>query len=264
MSGERLPVVLAIGGHDPTGGAGIQADIEAIRARGAWPATLVTALTAQSTHRVLACVPVEPEDLLEQARELLDDLPVDAVKIGLLPDAATVAAVGEILQWLPGRPIVCDPVLRAGTGDALTPDGLVSALVATILPRCALVTPNSPEARVLAGGEAGLDRAAAALLATGAAAVLITGTHEPTPDVVHVLYRPGCPPIVSRWPRLPATFHGSGCTLSAAIAADLARGLDLESAVVAAARYTWSTLEHGIALGRGHRLPLRLANYCAF
>lgn len=264
MSGKTrsIPVVLAVGGQDPGGGAGIQADIEAIGANGAHAATVVTCLTVQDSCNLSALHPVEPALILSQAMTVLADTPVSAIKIGLLGSPGAAWAVAELLESRPGVPVVLDPVLAAGGGRDLAGDELLQVIRQRLLSHCSLLTPNTPEARRLAGRspEEPLERCAEALLALGAGAVLLTGTHEreQDPEIVHRLYRPSRPPATSTCRRLPGRYHGSGCTLAAAIAARLAHGETLEEAVRQALSYTWETLVHAFRAGRCQSLPDRL------
>jgi hydroxymethylpyrimidine/phosphomethylpyrimidine kinase len=250
------PVVLSLSGHDPTGGAGIQADIETLRRLGCHPCAVVTALTAQDTHNVTRVIPQSADDFLEQARLVLADMPVAAVKIGLLGSVEIVRAVADILAEL-GReiPVVLDPVLAAGGGRNLSTEALVAEIRARLMPRATVVTPNTPEARKLAGQD-DLNECARALLAMGCPNVLLTGTHEDGPDVVNRWYNSGGERAY-RWPRLPDTYHGSGCTLASAVAAGLARGMPMADAVQEAQRFTWEALRRGVRLGGGQLLPNR-------
>lgn len=255
------PVVLAIGGQDPSGGAGIQADIEAVAANGAHAATLVTCLTVQNSCDVYRLHPVAPELFTQQADRLLADIPVRAIKIGLLGSPEIAEAVSCLLQAHPRIPLVIDPVLAAGGGSELAGTELLQRLRDELLPRSELVTPNIPEALRLSGldNDAHPDECAKPLLGLGAGAILITGTHAPgeASRITHRLYRPERPPRISQWPRLPGEYHGSGCTLAAAIAARLAGGEPLEQAVDTALAYTWHTLHRGFRNGRCQATPDR-------
>jgi hydroxymethylpyrimidine/phosphomethylpyrimidine kinase len=256
------PIVLAIGGHDPSGGAGIQADIEAVAANGAHAVTLVTCLTLQDSCNVREVHPVAPELLREQAELLLTDSPVAAIKIGLLGSPQIAATLAQLLCDLPDIPLVLDPVLAAGGGSDLAGTQLLSCVREKLLPLCHLLTPNIPEAIRLSGLEleAGPEECAENLLAAGCEAVLTTGTHDPSSDsmVTHRLFRPQQPVLSSDWPRLPGEYHGSGCTLAAAIAAGLAGGVPLQQAVEQGLDYTWQSLRHGFRSGRCQATPDRL------
>lgn len=250
-------VTLAIGGHDPSGGAGIQADIEAIGALGGHAASVITCLTVQDTCNVQQLIPVDPKVVIAQAEAVLADLPVNAIKIGLIGDAAVAHALAQLLAQYPAIPVVIDPVLAAGGGTPLASDKLKQTLLQELLPLAYLLTPNSHEARTLAG-TTDLDNCAEALLRHGCQHLLITGTHEESNNVINKLY--GAEGAIDhwQWPRLPDEYHGSGCTLAAAIAALLAQGHSLAEALYQAQDFAWQSLAHAQKLGRGQALPDRL------
>lgn len=252
----HTPTVLAIGGHDPCGGAGIQADIEAIVTQGCNACTLITARTAQNTRRFVRCRPVEPQILLEEAELLLEDVAFAAVKIGLLPTAALAGVVEHILGCLPDVPVVLDPVLGSETGHDFANDDMLTALRA-LFEHATVLTPNRPELQRLTS-DTDPDAGAGALLARGARAVLVTGTHAPGAEVVNTLYERGAGVQSVSWPRLPGVYHGSGCTLAAALAARLAWGEPLTVASRTAQEYTWNTLASARRVGRGQLHPHRL------
>jgi hydroxymethylpyrimidine/phosphomethylpyrimidine kinase len=187
---------------------------------------------------------------------------VDAFKIGALGSVENVAAVAEIVSDYPDVPLVLDPVHASAHGDESGADELIHAIRELLLPQALVVTPNGMEARRLAEGddaeEPALALCAERLLEAGAGHVLITGTHEPTADIVNTLYGKSGVVRTDRWQRLPGTFHGSGCTLASAIAALLANGLDLADAVHEAQEYTWQTLQRAYRPGMGLLLPDRL------
>jgi hydroxymethylpyrimidine/phosphomethylpyrimidine kinase len=251
------PVVLVIAGNDPSGGAGLVADIQAIGAADAHPAPVVAALTVQDTHNVMRVEAVAPELVTEQARAVLSDLPVRAVKLGLLAGAAVGQAVAALLATRRDLPLVVDPVLAASGGGPLAEDALLSVYLDALFPLATLVTPNAAESRRLAPAAKDLETRAEALLATGARHVLIKGADEDSPEVHNHLFGPGGAHRVFNWPRLPGSYHGSGCTLASAIAARLAHGMDLAQAVEEAQRYTWDALQRGWQPGRGQRIPDR-------
>lgn len=258
------PLVLVCAASDPTGGAGIQADLLAIAAQGCHALTAVTGLTAQDTVGIAALYPVPAAQFLAQARAVVDDMAVAALKVGLVGSIANVEAIAGLIDELnarrPGLPVVVDPVLASGRGDPLADAALIDALRRHLLPRTTVLTPNSLEARRLVGAAADrpLAGCAADLLAAGCAQVLITGTHEASAAVVNTLYSPGIAPTANEWPRLPGSFHGSGCTLASALAAQLARGLSVPAAAAAAEHFTWHALAAGFAPGRGQFIPDRL------
>jgi hydroxymethylpyrimidine/phosphomethylpyrimidine kinase len=247
--------VLAFSGHDPSGGAGLQADVEALAGVGCRALTVATALTVQDSRDVQRVAPVDPGLVEAQARTVLADLPVTAFKIGLLGSAAVAEVVDGVLRDHPDLPVVLDPITAAGGGTALAGDTLVEAM-RRLLQRTTLVTPNSPEARRLAGRD-DLPDCAAELRRLGCPWVLISGTHEAGDEVVHRLFGPESLESEITCPRLPHVYHGSGCTLAAATAGLLARGLTMPDAVGAAQRYTLATLRHATRPGRGQHLPDR-------
>ncbi|MEK7260866.1 MAG: hydroxymethylpyrimidine/phosphomethylpyrimidine kinase [Pseudomonadota bacterium] len=251
------PVVLVFGGTDPTSGAGVQADILTLAVLGCHPAAVVTAVTAQDTVGIKQFTLVEPELVIAQARAILEDMPVAAIKTGMLGSRAVVGVVANILNDYPNIPLVVDPVQTSGRGDALADESLDEALRTLLLPRTRLLTPNSLEARALAPDADSLDACAQELMALGCDYVLLTGTHEPTPKVEHRLY--GNRRLIDRFTfeRLPGNYHGSGCTLASACAAALAHGLEPVNAVAQALRYTWHTLKHGYRVGMGQLVPDR-------
>jgi hydroxymethylpyrimidine/phosphomethylpyrimidine kinase len=251
------PNVLVIAGHDPSGGAGIHADIETVHALGGFAATLITGLTVQNSQNVFGFELVDVNLLQRQAEALLADMDFQAVKIGMTGSPAMVRFIGGVLDRLPGVPVVLDPVLAAEAGGSLSEDGdtLVDALVRELLPRCSLATPNGEEAMALSGRPS-VEEAGPALVEKGAPAVLITGAGADTDDVYNHLFRSGHHHSWG-WSRLDGTFHGSGCTLASAIAARLARGDDLETAVEQAQRFVQSSLARGWQAGRGQLIPER-------
>ncbi len=252
------PIVLALAGHDPSGGAGIQADIEALGANGALATTAVTCLTIQDTRDVHGLSPLDPQLVIAQAEAVLHDLPVSVIKIGLIGSAPLARALARLLEHQArGIPVVLDPILRAGGGSPLADAALRGTLLEALIPRATLVTPNLPEARALAGAETP-DDCAGALRELGVPWVLVTGTHDDSAAVTNRLYGPDARGGAWSWPRLPHSYHGSGCTLASAIAALLARGLAMEQAVAQAQDYTWHALAAGYHPGGGQYLPERL------
>jgi hydroxymethylpyrimidine/phosphomethylpyrimidine kinase len=250
--------VLAIGGSDSGGGAGIQADIKTITALGGYAATAVTAVTAQDTHRVHEVCPVAPALVARQIALVLDDIGADAVKTGMLGDAATIAAVCDTLAGhAPGVPLVVDPVLRAtGGGPPLLEDAALETLRHRLLPMASLVTPNLPEAAALTGlvvqDLGGMRDAARALLALGAKAVLVTGGHLQGDTVTDLLVTEAGSETFAA-PRIATRHtHGTGCTLASAVATGLAQGMALREAVARALAYVRAAIEAAPGLGGGH------------
>jgi hydroxymethylpyrimidine/phosphomethylpyrimidine kinase len=253
-----VPVVMVFSGNDPSGGAGIQADIEALLSHGCHTAPVVTALTIQDTQDVIGYTPLDGELVMEQARAVLEDMPVNAFKLGLLPSAEVVEAIHTILKDYPEIPVVLDPVLSSGSGTVLTDDEVIDAMSGLLLPQATVLTPNSLEARTLAPEADTLDACAMALLDRGAEFVLITGTHENTRKVENSLYANHRLLDTFSWERLEGSFHGSGCTLASSIAGLLAQGLEPFSAIHEAQEYTWQALAAGYRIGMGQQLPNRL------
>lgn len=251
------PVVMTLAGHDPTGGAGIQADIEAIASQGCHPVSVITCLTVQDTRNVQRIEPVADYLIEQQAETVLADMPVAAFKIGLLGSVAVVEAVHRILLQAPDVPVILDPILAAGGGKNLSSDSLIEAIREYLLPLTTLLTPNVPEAASLAMSGASQDEQALSLLDQGCTYVLLTGTHAETERVENALYGEGKRLRTWAWERLPETYHGSGCTLASACAANLAKGMETGKAVAAAQAYAWGSLQAGRKLGRGQWVPDR-------
>jgi len=236
----------------------VQADLLTLAALGCHPLSVLTAITAQDTRGVHGMHTVEDGWVASQARRVLEDMPVDAFKVGVLGSAANVEAVARAIEKFPRLPVVLDPVLASGRGDALADEATREALRARLLPLTTVLTPNSLEARRLTGDDgATLQDCATRLLEMGCKQVLITGTHESGAQVLNTLYGANGKLREDRWPRLPGGYHGSGCTLASALAAFLARGLPVPEAAREAQAYTWSTLQHGFNAGAGQSLPNR-------
>ncbi|MCW4152070.1 hydroxymethylpyrimidine/phosphomethylpyrimidine kinase [Halomonas sp. 18H] len=258
---RHLPVVLALGGHDPTGGAGIIADAEAIGACGGWALTIPTALTVQNCRDVSRVQPVQAELIGEMADQLAG-IEIAAIKIGLLTDIASLKAVVEIVRRRPGVPVVADPVLKAGGGRDLSSDALIAAYEAQLLPLVDILTPNHHELARLAGTACrDATQRAVSLMQLGCQAVLVTGTDAAVPrgsdaDVVHTLHTPDGD-RQWEWPRLEGVFHGSGCTLAAALAVRLALGETVVAACEQAQAFTWDALSNGWCPGEHQCLPRR-------
>jgi hydroxymethylpyrimidine/phosphomethylpyrimidine kinase len=255
---RTLPIAMTIAGHDPTGGAGIQADIEAIISMGCHACSVVTSVTVQDTARVIAYAPMDADLVIHQARTVLEDMPVDAIKIGMLASREIVEAVHSILVDYPHIPVILDPVMASGGGNPLMEDEMLDALLTLLLPQTTILTPNSIEARRLAPNSDTLDACAMSLLDHGCRYVLITGTHENTQQVNNTLYGNNRKLDTYSWERLEGSYHGSGCTLASAITALIAQGQEPLTALFEAQNFTWQSLRHGYQLGMGQKLPNRL------
>ena len=261
---ESFPLVMSFAASDPSGGAGLQADIMTISSIGCHPLSVVTAITVQDTSGVDDVLPIDPEWVVDQARAMLEDVPVAAFKIGLLGSVENIAVIAEILADYPDIPLVLDPVLASGRGDELANEDMLDAMRELLIPQTTIITPNSMEARRLALDEDNedddptLEECAKRILAMGCEYVLITGTHEQTPKVINTLYGENGVLCSDSWTRLPGIYHGSGCTLSSAIAALLAQNVEIVEAVKEAQEYTWQTLRSGFRPGMGQHIPDRL------
>jgi hydroxymethylpyrimidine/phosphomethylpyrimidine kinase len=255
----RYARVLSIAGSDSGGGAGIQADLKTFSALGCYGMTAITALTAQNTVGVAGIHAVPPAFLKAQLCAVLDDIGVDAIKIGMLHAPEIVEVVAWAIDHYRIAHVVLDPVMVATSGDRLIEEATVDVLRRELFPRASVITPNLDEAALLLGrplrGESDLDQAAADLLAQGARAVLLKGGHLPGDQVVDLLATPAQPWLRLRTARIASrNVHGTGCTLSSAIAAYLARGLALAQAVERARAYILEAIRSGaeVQTGRGH------------
>jgi hydroxymethylpyrimidine/phosphomethylpyrimidine kinase len=258
MNSQPSSTVLIIAGNDPTGGAGITADIESVISQGCFAFPVITCVTVQDTCNVVSINPLEPELVLEQARTVLEDLSVNAIKIGLLGSEENVEAVHELLADYPDVKVVLDPILSAGGGQSLASEGIIEAIKELLLPYTTVLTPNTVEALQLIPGADGIQAAALALQELGCEYVLVTGTHENSPNVINRLFGQQQELQKYSWERLPHVYHGSGCTLSSALAGLLAQGLDILEAVEQAQQFTWHSLKYGGRLGMGQYHPNRL------
>jgi hydroxymethylpyrimidine/phosphomethylpyrimidine kinase len=257
-AGCALPVVLTVAGSDSSGGAGIQADLKTFAALRCFGTSAITALTAQNTTGVRAVAPCPPDVVAAQIDAVVDDLPVAAGKTGMLVDKPTIEAVAKALSST-SFPLVVDPVLLSKSGHALLADDAVDAMLSLVVPRAAVVTPNLPEAARLTGialSTTPLDddvvRAGRALVARGAQAALIKGGHASGDVVVDVLVHAGGVQRFTSTRHATRHTHGTGCTLSAAIACLLARGFPLEAAVARAIAYVNQAIAQAPGLGAGH------------
>ncbi len=260
--------VLIVAGSDSGGGAGIQADIKTVTMLGAFAMTAVTALTAQNTEGVFGVLPIDPAFIRQQMEVVLDDIGADAVKTGMLHDAPVIEAVAAVLEERAASiPLVLDPVMVAKGGAPLIQTDAIETLKRRLLPHAAVLTPNLPEAEILAGGTIGdvaaMRAAARALLGLGCGAVLLKGGHLAGDTVHDVLVTAAG---IREWtsPRIDSRHtHGTGCTLASAIAAGLAQGLDIEAAVERAREYVQRAIASAPGLGRGygpldHAHPLKV------
>jgi hydroxymethylpyrimidine/phosphomethylpyrimidine kinase len=259
MAAEAPPIALTIAGSDPSGGAGIQADLKTFSAFGVYGATVITALTAQNTTGVSGVLGVAPDFIAAQFHSVASDLAVSAAKTGMLGDVATVETVTRLLSEIPSVPVVVDPVMVATSGDVLLAPDAIDAVRRLLIPRAFLITPNIPEAAKLLDGspaqsEADMCRDAEKLMQFGCGAVLLKGGHASGADAVDILFDGATHHVLRRpWIETRNT-HGTGCTLSAAITANLALGRRLEEAVARSKAFVWEALMagRGRAVGKGN------------
>jgi hydroxymethylpyrimidine/phosphomethylpyrimidine kinase len=260
MATVKPPIALTIAGSDPSGGAGIQADLKTFSALGVYGATVITALTAQNTRGVTSVFAIPADFIAAQFRAVVSDLAVSAIKTGMLGEAVTVETVARLIAEVPAVPVVVDPVMVATSGDNLLAPDAIDAVRRLLIPRATLITPNVPEAAMLldsppAQSEAEMQAQAAALMKFGCGAVLLKGGHATGPEAVDILFD-GDTHHVLRQPRIETrNTHGTGCTLSAAIAGNLAQGMSLSESVAAAKLFVWNALASGagraIGIGNG-------------
>ncbi len=252
-------IALTIAGSDSGGGAGIQADLKTFSALGVYGSSVITVLTAQNTLGVQGIHDVPPDFVRQQIRSVLDDIPVNAIKIGMLSVPATIEAVAGSLAGAFTGPVVVDPVMVAASGDPLLTEAAIATLVGQLLPRADLLTPNLHEAarllgQPMAGTVVAMEEQGRALLALGPRAVLMKGGHGTGAEATDVLVTPGSLKHFSA-PRIPSrNSHGTGCTLSSAIAAGLAKGQALDEAVAKAKAYVHAAIAAAdrLQIGQGH------------
>ena len=243
------PIVLTFAASDPTGGAGLQADLLTLAALGCHPLSVVTGLTVQDTRGVEHLEATAAALVTRQANLLLAESKIDAFKVGVLASADNVRAVATIAAQHAQIPLVLDPVLASGRGDALASAAVVGALLEALVPLATVLTPNIPEAQRLGGAHR--------LLELGARYVLLTGTHDATAEVINRLYDRSGLVREDRWRRLPGSYHGSGCTLASALAAALAKGRAVPDAAREAQQFTWNALAAAWKTGAGQLVPNR-------
>lgn len=253
----RKPNVMCFSGLDPTGGAGLQADIETLFSIGCHSSPIATALTTQNTQNTINMIATEPALLVQQARAVLEDISIQCIKIGLLGSVESIEVLHILLKDYDDIPVVLDPIAFAGGGYEFGGAAVLDAMRNLLLPLTTVLTPNSNEIRKLAPTADTLDACANELLDLGCQHLLLTGTHVKTPDVVNRLYSTHQEVATFNWPRLEYSYHGSGCTLAAAISGYLAHKLNIRDAIQEAQRFTWESLRHGSRMGFGQLLPNR-------
>lgn len=257
---KKYPIVLSIAGTDPSGGAGMQADIKAISATGGFAACAITAVLAQNTTGVSRVMPLPTDFIAEQIAAVFEDIGAEAVKIGMLSSSEVIRMVRESLLKYGAKNIVVDPVMVATSGHRLIEEDAISSLVSDLIPLARVITPNVPEAEILAGekinGQEDLPRIARKLSCGGKVSVMMKAGHLKDEDVVDIFYNAEEDRITelrSRRITTPNT-HGTGCTLSSALASYLAQGYGLDDAARAAKDYIAAAIESGAeyTIGHGH------------
>lgn len=254
---KKRPVILSFSGHDPSGGAGIQADIETIISHQCHACSVITTLTEQDSSNVKRLIPQKAQNIIDQANTLLDDFPVKVIKIGLIGHHKTVSAIQSVLLQHPHIPVILDPVLAAGGGTPLANRHLLKNIIQLLLPLTTVLTPNSEEARLLTQQQ-DLNDCGLTLIEKGCDYVLITGTHEQSTVVKNRLFQTNDKAETFRWDRLEHDYHGSGCTLASSIAALIGHGLDPFAAISEAQEFTWNSLTAAYQPGKGQFNPNRL------
>lgn len=254
---HQRPCILCIGGLDPSGGAGLQADIEAIAQCGGHALPIASCLTVQNTSKAILANVVDTNIIQQQVDALLVDLQIAAFKIGVIPSQEIAIKVAEIITQLPKIPIVLDPVLEASHGIEFVNQETLDSIRDNVLPKTTVVTPNVKELNQLVTGDECITSKARSLCQLGPEHVLVTGTEENSKNIVHYLVN--SENVLSEYhcPRLKHEFHGSGCTLSSAISCFLALDMDINKAVKHAQNYTMQSLENADTPGLGQWMPNR-------
>ncbi len=248
------PVVMVVGGTDPSGGAGLCADIQTLSAMGCHAAPVVTAITVQDTVEVRSFQPIEASLIEAQIRAVLDDLSPSVVKTGMLVSSEITSVISSLLGEHPEIKLIVDPVMSSNNDERLSEDLLLESLKELLFPAATIITPNIQEARLLAGKDVAADDCATLLSDTNC---LITGTHAESAYVINRYYQQGKKVREWSWPRLEFEYHGSGCTLASAIAAGIAHGLKMEQALEQAQQFVINSLRAGFKPGHGQHIPDR-------
>jgi len=257
------PKVMTFSATDPSGGAGLQADVLTLASIGCHPLSVTTGITVQDTIGVDSLMALGSELVNGQARSILEDMDVAIFKCGVLGSVENITAVAEIVADYPDIPLIIDPVLASGRGDDLASTEMLLAMTELLFPQSLLITPNSFEARQLVikddeeFSDINIEECANRFRLLGCKNILITGTHEKTDSVINTLYDHVGQSTPFYWDRLPGNYHGSGCTLTSAIAGYYAQGLALEVAVEEAQQFTWQTLRSAFKPGMGQSIPDR-------
>ena len=256
---NNIPTVLCFSGLDPSGGAGIQADIESIAANGGHALPIITCLTAQNSSQTTLLEAIDAKHLLKQTELLVKDIEINACKIGVIPNKRIASMLTNILELIPNIPVVFDPVFVSSSGTSLCDLDTIVQIKQTLLQKVTLLTPNHRELLALSKSDLPIETQAKEICELGTEYVLLTGADETTPDIVNTLFTQQGELQKYIWSRLPHHYHGSGCTLSSATACQLARGKSIKYATKRAQEYTWSTLKSAKNLGRHQKFPNRIS-----
>lgn len=259
---SKIPNVLVFSGLDPSGGAGIQADIETLASHGCHTCPVITALTVQDTVDIKAISPIDTQLILRQAECVLADATISAIKIGLIGNIKLINELAKFIKKAPELPVILDPILSSGGGTSIADSQYVNALVTELLPLAHFVTPNHLEAQTMAAILGCQDQSKQAIAKTilkqQCEYLLITGGHEESKVVTNILYHESEAMEKFQWQRLNGEFHGSGCTLASSIAGLIAQGHTPYNAIHEAQEYTWSSLKSAYSVGQGQLIPNRL------
>jgi len=250
------PHVLVLSGLDPSGGAGIQADIQAITALGCHPLPLLSCVTVQDTRNVYGASIIDPDIIRQQLESLAEDSPIHAIKTGALGSAEVVDVLVDFLAKHPGIPLITDPVIKAAGGGDLADEALIERMKQRLFPLAEMLTPNGIELELLGESE-DPDTAAGRLLSTGCRSVLGTGGHGTGRDIINSLYVKGKSPKRFHVERVGGEYHGTGCTLAASIAAGRASGLAIHPAIGQAQNFVSHAIRHALKVGKGQPVPDR-------
>lgn len=252
------PAILCFGGLDPSGGAGLQADIEAIAYCGGHALPMATCLTVQNSVQAFSVAATDEQLLHQQAEALLQDIPVASCKIGVIPNSKIAETIAGIIAQIPDIPVILDPVLSASKGSQFSDTATIDTIKDILLPMVSVVTPNMTELAALTSENHSAHRCASELCSYGAKHVLLTNADSQAPEVSNALFTADGLVEEYRWPKLPHAYHGSGCTLSSALAYFLTNELDVSAAARLAQQYTWQSLQSAESLGHGQWIPNRV------
>ena len=259
MQVENLrPLILCVSGLDPSGGAGLQADIETIARSGGHALPIASCLTVQNSIATTECIPVDKQLLLRQADSLLADLSISSCKIGIIANEEIAIAIADIIAKFPEIPVVFDPVIAPSNGNVFTDTKTIEVIKKILLPVVTIVTPNTSELIALTSANKSNFHRAQELCDYGPKYVLLTGADQPTSEVVNTLFTNEGVIEKYTWPRLSHSYHGSGCTLSSALAYNLANNIEITDAVAEAQHFTWKSLQAAEPLGSGQWFPNRV------